>query len=244
MVVRTMETVDERTVGQIVTDDYRTAQVFQKYGLDFCCGGNRTIEEACEKKGVEVRQVVQELDALANEGTKNDNYDQWSLDFLVDYIVNNHHEFTRNKLPEIGKYAKKVAKVHGERHEELQEIYYEFTMLHTEIFNHLDKEERILFPYIKQLVEAKKVGDQLEEPEFGGAANPIAMMEDEHDEAGTSMAKIRRLSNNFTPPEDACTTYRILFENLEAFEKDLYKHVHLENNILFPKALELEKRLN
>lgn len=244
MVVRTMETVDERTVGQIVTDDYRTAQVFQKYGLDFCCGGNRTIEEACEKKGVEVRQVVQELDALANEGTKNDNYDQWSLDFLVDYIVNNHHEFTRNKLPEIGKYAKKVAKVHGERHEELQEIYYEFTMLHTEIFNHLDKEERILFPYIKQLVEVKKVGDQLEEPEFGGAANPIAMMEDEHDEAGTSMAKIRRLSNNFTPPEDACTTYRILFENLEAFEKDLYKHVHLENNILFPKALELEKRLN
>lgn len=239
-----MNITEERTVGQIVKDDYRTAQVFQRYKLDFCCGGNRTIEEACAKKGIDPQEVYNALSELDNAGPKEDNYDQWSLDFLVDYIVNNHHEFTRNKLPEIGKYAKKVAGVHGDRHEELQKIYYEFTMLHTEIFNHLDKEERILFPYIKQLVEAEKKGVKPKAPEFGEAANPIAMMEDEHDEAGTSMAKIRRLSNNFTPPEDACTTYRILYQNLEGFEKDLHKHVHLENNILFPKALELEKRLN
>jgi len=239
-----MSITKERTIGQLVKDDYRTAQVFQQNGLDFCCGGNRTIEEACVSKDVNTDDIVRALNQVRNNGTKEDNYDQWSLDFLVDYIVNNHHEFTRNKLPEIGKYAKKVAKVHGDRHDELNEIYYEFTMLHTEIFNHLDKEERILFPYIKQLVEAEKKGVKPEAPEFGEAANPIAMMEDEHDEAGTSMAKIRRLSNNFTPPEDACTTYRLLYQNLEGFEKDLHKHVHLENNILFPKAMKLEKQLN
>jgi len=239
-----MSITKERTIGQLVKDDYRTAQIFQQHGLDFCCGGNRTIEESCAKKDVDPSDIVQALDQLATDGTKEDNYDQWSLDFLVDYIVNNHHEFTRNKLPEIGKYAKKVASVHGKRHEELNEIYYEFTMLHTEIFNHLDKEERILFPYIKKLVEAEETGTKPEKPHFEEAANPIAMMEDEHDEAGTSMAKIRRLSNDFTPPEDACTTYRLLYENLEGFEKDLHKHVHLENNILFPKAIELEQRLN
>jgi regulator of cell morphogenesis and NO signaling len=241
-----MSITKEQTIGQLVTDDYRTAQVFQEHGLDFCCGGNRTIEEACVNKAIDPDDVVQALNRINTNGVKvkEDNYNQWSLDFLVDYIVNNHHEFTRNKLPEIGKYAKKVAKVHGERHEELNKIYYEFTMLHTEIFNHLDKEEQILFPYIKQLVEAEKKGEKPEAPEFVEASNPIAMMEEEHDEAGISMAKIRRLSDNFTPPEDACTTYRLLYQNLEGFEKDLHKHVHLENNILFPKALELEKRLN
>jgi regulator of cell morphogenesis and NO signaling len=239
-----MSITKERTIGQLVKDDYRTAQVFQQHGLDFCCGGRRTIQEACESQDVNAGDILQALNQITSNGTKEDNYDQWSLDFLVDYIINNHHEFTRSKLPEIGRYAKKVAEVHGERHPELNKIYYEFTMLHTEIFNHLDKEERILFPYIKQLVEAEKKGTKPEKPEFGEVANPIAMMEEEHDEAGTSMAKIRRLSNNFTPPEDACTTYRLLYENLEGFEKDLHKHVHLENNILFPKALELEKQLN
>lgn len=239
-----MDTLQQQTIGQIVKDDYRTAQVFQEYNLDFCCGGNRSIEEACQQKNINPQQVYKALDELDQSGPKDDNYDQWSLDFLVDYIVNNHHKFTRSKLPEIGQYAKKVVSVHGERHEELKEIYYEFTMLHGEISNHLDKEERILFPYIKHLVEAEEKGEKPQEPEFGNAANPIAMMEEEHDDSGEAIAKIRRLSNDFTPPADACTTYRLLYQNLEAFEKDLHKHVHLENNILFPKALELEKRLN
>lgn len=239
-----MNTVKERTVGQIVTDDYRAAQVFRNYGLDFCCGGNLTIEEACEKKNVDPDKVHAALQSLTDESGKEDNYDQWSLDFLVDYIVNNHHQFSRKKLPEISAYAKKVAKVHGERHPELTEIYYEFTKLHSEMINHLDKEEELLFPYIKEMVEAEKNNETPEQPDYISAANPVSMMEDEHDDAGAAIAKIRELSNDFTPPEDACTTYRILFENLEGFEKDLHKHVHLENNILFPKALELEKRLN
>ena len=239
-----MTITKENTIGQLVKDDYRTAQVFQQNGLDFCCGGNRTIEQACAGKDVNTDEIIDEINQLKENGKEEANYDQWSLDFLVDYIINNHHEFTRTKLPEIGKYAMKVAKVHGDRNQELKEIYQEFTMLHTEIFNHLDKEERILFPYIKQLVEADKKGVKPETPEFGEAANPIAMMETEHNEAGNSMTKIRKLSNDFTPPADACTTYRILYQNLEAFEKDLHKHVHLENNILFPKVLELESQLN
>jgi regulator of cell morphogenesis and NO signaling len=239
-----MNTVKERTVGQIVADDYRAAQVFRNYRLDFCCGGNLTIEEACEKKNVDANEVHTALQDLADENGNEDNYDQWSLDFLVDYIVNNHHQFSRRKLPEINAYAKKVANVHGQRHPELIEIYYEFTKLHSEMINHLDKEEELLFPYIKEMVEAEQNNGIPEQPDYISAANPVSMMEDEHDEAGEAIAKIRKLSNDFTPPEDACTTYRLLFENLEGFEKDLHKHVHLENNILFPKALELEKRLN
>lgn len=240
----TMDRIKERTIGEIVAEDYRTAGVFKQFGLDFCCGGGRTVEDACTSKGVEIESLIGELSALEKGGDESHNYQSWSPDFLADYIVNNHHEFCRSKLPEIGAYAKKVAQVHGKGNEALIEIFHEFTMMHADIMNHLDKEERILFPYIKQLVEAEKQGTTPPEPDFGKAANPIAMMEEEHDEAGEAMTKIRKLSNDFRPPEEACTTYRILFENLEAFEKDLHKHIHLENNILFPKALELEEHLN
>lgn len=239
-----MEALKERTVGQIVADDYRAAQVFRTFGLDFCCGGNKTIAEAAAGKDVDTEIVKKALQDLSNGEKENNNYNDWPIDFLADYIINNHHRFTRDKLPEITVYARKVAKVHGDRHEELIEIYSEFTRLHVEITDHLDKEEEILFPYIKKLVEAEKTGTKPDVANFGMAADPISMMEEEHDEAGASMAKIRRLSNGFTPPEDACATYRVLFKNLEGFEKDLHKHVHLENNILFPKALELERTLH
>lgn len=238
-----MQQVKERTIGEIVAEDYRAAGIFRQYGLDFCCGGGRTVEEACAKKGVDLESVMGDLSSLEMESNESHNYNSWSPDFLADYIVNNHHEFTRSKLPEIGAYAKKVAKVHGQSNESLIELAQEFTLMHADIMNHLDKEERILFPYIKKMVEAKKTGAELPEPNFGEAANPITMMKEEHDDAGESMAKIRELSNDFNPPAEACTTYRILFQNLEDFEKDLHKHIHLENNILFPKALELEKEL-
>lgn len=239
-----MQETNIQTIGQIVADDYRAAQVFRSHKLDFCCGGNKTVEEACAKKGIDPNVVYQGLEQLNQSGeTGQDNYNGWSPDFLVDYIINNHHEFTRNKLPEIGAYAHKVAKVHGGRHPELPEIYHEFVALQSELMNHLEKEEQVLFPYIKQLVEADANGTELVSPHFGEVRNPIAMMEHEHDEAGNRMENIRELCDNFTLPQDACTTYRILFQNLEAFEQDLHKHVHLENNILFPKAVKLEKKL-
>ena len=240
-----MNLFEEQTIGQIVTEDYRAAGVFKKFGLDFCCGGKRTITEACEKKGVNLEELVRELDSLDSESNESQNYSSWSPDFLIDYIVNTHQNFVRTKLPEIEGYARKVAKVHGSRHEELNEILYEFMMLKDEMLNHLEKEEQLLFPFIKAMVRCEREGKSMDEkPHFGSVENPVKMMEEEHDEAGGSMAKIQRLSNNFTPPKDACATYRVLFQSLEGFQDDLHKHVHLENNILFPKALELEKRLN
>lgn len=240
-----MNTLKERTVGEIVAEDYRTAGVFKKYGLDFCCGGGRPVAEACERKGIDLDTLLNELSVVTQEKSQNDNYQEWSPDFLADYIVNTHHRFVRDKLPEIEIYARKVAKVHGSRHKELNVILNEFLMLKDELLNHLEKEEKMLFPYIKELVKWEKSGEKMDQkPHFGTVENPVRMMEVEHDEAGESMAKIQKLSNNFTPPEDACASYRVLFQNLEGFQDDLHKHVHLENNILFPKALELEKRLN
>ena len=237
-----MNVVEEQTIGQIVTEDYRTAGVFKKFGLDFCCGGKRTVAEACEKNGVDMEELKKELASLDSQTSDDHNYSSWSPDFLIDYIVNTHHNFVRTKLPEIETYANKVAKVHGSRNEELNEIRYEFMMLKDELLNHLEKEEQLLFPYIKAMVSCEREGDAIgEKPHFDSVENPVKMMEEEHDEAGGSMAKIQRLSNNFTPPEDACATYRVLFQNLEGFQDDLHKHVHLENNILFPKALEMEQ---
>ena len=239
-----METQSEQTVGQIVAEDYRAAEVFKKYGLDFCCGGNKTIEEAAATKGVDPNLVKKALTNLAEQPNEHHNYDEWSLDFLVDFIINNHHKYCRSTLPEINFYAKKVLSAHGDDHPELEEIYYELVKLYSEMIEHLDDEESVLFPYIKKLVEADE-NNKISKPSgFGMVAHPISMMEEEHEEAGEAMAKIRKLSNNFRLPEDACATYRVLYENLGAFEKDLHKHVHLENNILFPKALELERQLN
>jgi len=239
-----MKTQCEQAIGEIVAKDYRTAHVFREFGLDFCCGGNKTIDEAAATKGVDPTLVKKALTNLAEQPNENHQYDEWSLDFLVDYIINNHHIYCRNTLPEINFYAKKVLSAHGDDHPELEEIYYELVKLYSEMIQHLDDEESVLFPYIKKLVEADD-NNKISKPSgFGMAAHPISMMEEEHDEAGEVMAKIRKLSNNFKLPEDACTTYRVLYENLEAFEKDLHKHVHLENNILFPKALELERELS
>jgi len=236
--------ISNKTIGEIVSDDYRTAQVFKKHGIDFCCGGGRTLADACEHRGIDRETVIRELNMLGSSNSLADNYKDWSPDFLVDYIINNHHQYVRSKLPEIQIYAEKVAKVHGGRHPETIEILRIVKELTADMKNHMKKEEEILFPYVKKLAAAEQHGENPDEPEFGTAAEPIAMMEDEHEEAGGGMDEIRRLSNDFTPPEDACATYRVLYENLREFQDDLHKHVHLENNILFPKTLEMEKRLN
>lgn len=240
-----MQTFKEETVGNIVADDFRTAGVFKKYGLDFCCGGGRKLTEACEEKGVDMEAVLEDLRNLTVTTNDTQNYSNWSPEFLVDYIINNHHHYVRTKLPEIKTYAKKVASVHGKTYPELNEMLEIFLKLKEEMLSHLQKEETILFPYIKKLSNALGNGESVRpELQFSSAEQAVAMMEDEHEEAGSLMARLEELSNGFTPPEDACTTFRIYFQNLEAFQNDLHKHVHLENNILFPKALMLEQQLN
>lgn len=228
-----MQTLSQQPVGQIVANDYRAASVLRSYGLDFCCGGGKTLEKACAAKNIDPDEVVSELKALNMTDNTGDNYNEWELDFLVDYIVNNHHSFVLRALPEINFYAEKVARVHGQNHPELLDILQRVRLLSQEMAGHLQKEEEDLFPQIKEMVQNQKIGTVKKEI--------VKALEDEHDKAGELMKEIEKLTNGFNPPEDACASYRVLFQNLEGFKQDLHKHVHLENNILFPKALQLER---
>lgn len=229
-----------KTIGEIVAEDYRAATIFRSYKLDFCCGGNKSVEEACERKNVNPDEVHEALKNLGQIGAPEHNYNSWKSSFLIDYIVNNHHGYVKEKLPEIGFYSHKVARVHGDRHPELIEMHQLFTELSQEFTDHMMKEEQILFPFIKKMEEAQENNEPMPESHFQSVNNPITMMEMEHETAGNLMGQLEELSNSFTPPTDACATYRVYFENLKAFQGDLHKHVHLENNILFPKAKKME----
>lgn len=231
-----MNTLSHKPVGQIVAEDYRTAQILRSFGLDFCCGGGKSLAEACKSKQIDAEKVITELKAINMDDNVGDNYNDWDLDFLADYIVNTHHSYVQKMLPELNFYAEKVARVHGERYIELYDVLQRIRLLTDEMQAHLKKEEEELFPQIKELVRDNKKGVVREAI--------VEALEDEHDKAGSLMEEIEQLTNGFTPPADACASFQVYFKNLEGFQKDLHKHVHLENNILFPKALDLEKRLN
>ncbi len=234
--------IANRKVGEIVAEDYRLGSVFKRYGIDFCCGGGISVSAACEKKGVNIDELERDIAAarvgrtVAQAGGVMD----WDLDFLADYIVNIHHRYVRETLPVLEAFGAKVARVHGDGSPELHDIAAKIAELATEMRQHMAKEERILFPYVKELVEA--VRDEGVRPiaPFGTVRNPVKMMEEEHDHAGTLVAEMRALSDGFKAPEWACNTYRALFAKLEEFEEDLHRHVHLENNVLFPRTVKLE----
>ncbi len=234
----------ESTIGELVAKDYRKAQVFKKFGIDFCCGGKKTLSEVCDRKGINIAQVEAELAEVEQYGQgSTQNFQKWELDFLCDYITSTHHQYVRESIPFLGEISAKVARVHGDRHPELLELADVFARIAHDLSLHIQKEDKVLFPFIKELVQANKSGAALPQSMFGDLANPINLMEMEHEAAGEDLTAIRDLTNNFDLPADACTSYRILFKKLEEFENDLHQHVHLENNILFPKAIELEKQL-
>lgn len=237
--------IADRTVGEIVADDYRLGSIFQRYGIDFCCGGGHTVAEACSKQGVAVDDLREALVAARSteDGRGRGEERQWPLDFLVDYITNVHHQFVREHLPILTQFATKVAKVHGDANPELHEVAYLVRDLSTELTEHLADEEATLFPYVKQLVVAKTQKVRPSRPAFESAKNPITSMERDHDGAGAIMKRLRAITADYTPPPHACNTYRALFATLEQFEEDLHRHVHLENNVLFPRALALEEEL-
>ncbi|HEY8661491.1 MAG TPA: iron-sulfur cluster repair di-iron protein [Hanamia sp.] len=233
----------DETLGEIAAKDLRKAEVFKKYGLDFCCGGKKTVKEACAEKGLDVTKVEQELQTADKNitGSRPLPYNDWSLDFLADYIVNTHHSYVKKTIPDLRSYASKVASVHGSRHPELLAISQLTDEVCEELSLHMVKEETVLFPYIKQLAASKNNGNPLQKGTFNTVQAPINMMEHEHDVVGKKLEQIRTLSNNYALPEDACASYSYLFKTLDEFENDLHIHVHLENNILFPKSLDLEK---
>ena len=240
-----METLERTTIGEYVAKDFRTAAVFSKYGIDFCCKGNRTIDEACEKKDVDTNTIMDEINTVL--ATKNDNsidFKSWPLDLLADYIEKTHHRYVEEKTNVILPFLAKLCKVHGASHPELFEINQLFIGCAGELAQHMKKEELILFPFIKKMVKASLTDELIEQPHFGTVANPIAMMMNEHDAEGERFRKIALLTNDYTPPADACNTYRVTFAMLAEFEEDLHKHIHLENNILFPAAAVLEKKFS
>lgn len=232
-----------KKIGQIVAEDFRTAQVFHENNVAFCCAGaENTIEEGCKKAKVDPQVIYDGLTAFANNGKKESNYNEWPLDFLADYIAKQHHQHTLRKIPEIDAYAKKVAKVHGGHHPELVEIEQEFSSLSDELKNLIETEENILFPYIQKLVLQNL--NETDNHHDDSASDLIEMLKQKHVIIESSVEKIRNLTDNYTIPRDACATYTIFFQNLQAFDGDTRKRIHLKHNILFPKTIQLEGRKN
>jgi len=237
-----MSITKETIIGELVANDYRAASVFKKYKLDFCCQGNRTIGEACELKSVDANALVSDLIATTqNVEAGAIDFQTWPLDLLADYIQKKHHRYVEEKSLDIKPYLDKICRVRVQHHPELLEIGEDFTATAGELAMHMKKEELILFPFIKKMEKAKQEGTGLEMPPFGSVQNPIDMMMHEHTTEGERFRKIEELTNNYNPPAEACNTYRVTFALLKEFEADLHLHIHLENNILFPKAIEMEK---
>lgn len=239
-----MENIRSKSVGEIVKLDFRAADVFSSYGIDFCCGGKISVSEACLNSGVNETKVLSELEALKTQiGSAVHDFDSWSLDFLADYIIHTHHQYVSRAIPQILPLAQKVADVHGDHHAEVIRINELFQDLAEELLAHMQKEEMILFPFIKSLVVMQSSESGVEVLHCGTVSAPISVMEAEHENAGVILKEMFRLSNGYQVPEDACNTFRVLFGKLKEFEDDLHRHIHLENNILFPKAIEMEQAL-
>ncbi|MFK5982346.1 MAG: iron-sulfur cluster repair di-iron protein [Flavobacteriaceae bacterium] len=234
---------ENKTVAEVVTENIKASNVFKKHGIDFCCGGGISLEKACAKHKVDYKMLELELNAVDEAPNRSHDYNSWELGFLIDHIVNVHHSYVEQSLPIISQYAEKVATVHGHHHDEVVEINRLFQEAAGDLAAHLKKEELVLFPFIKQLIKADKEGTDLKAAHFGTVNNPINMMESEHETVGDIFKKIAKLSDNYTPPAEACNTFRALYASLQEFEEDLHQHIHLENNILHGKAIALEKKL-
>ena len=230
------------TVREIVAGDFRAAGVFHQFGIDFCCGGGRTLEAACQARNLNTEVVIRELDRLsAQPDASVARFDAWDADVLAAHIVGEHHCYVRRMLPVLTAHLQKLARAHGDRRPELHQVARRFESIAAEMTDHMDKEERVLFPHIQAIAEAARTNHRPPRSPFASIDSPIKMMEDEHQWVGDAMKHIRALTRGYAVPADGCTTYRVAMQELEAFERDLHQHVHLENNILFPKARALAR---
>jgi regulator of cell morphogenesis and NO signaling len=228
-------------VGEVVKLNFKTAPIFQANNIDYCCGGNKAISDACKEVGINPDQLIKQLETLAAQKDPDSEYiNNLGLDELCNYIVKRHHAYVRESIPIVKKNLEKICQVHGEHHPELFKIKELFAGSAGDLTMHMQKEEIMLFPFIQRLESAKRENSPLPKAPFGSVSNPIGMMLADHQNEGKRFDEILRLSNNYQLPEDACTTYEVTFKQLRDYENDLYRHIHLENNILFPKAIELE----
>lgn len=229
-------------VGDIVAMDFRAAAVFDRFGIDFCCGGRQSVSDACERARVDVSDVVDALGAIASGAADADDPAKWPAGRLIDHIVEKHHGYIRQAVPTLRGFLAKLETVHGQRHPELARVNAAFDEVATELEQHMMKEEHVLFPYVRQLAEVDAAGAVMPPSPFGTVGNPIRMMEHEHQAVADEMREIRGLTDGYQAPADGCATYRVAMAELNRFETDLHRHVHLENNVLFPSAIAMERR--
>ncbi|MBX9880184.1 MAG: iron-sulfur cluster repair di-iron protein [Candidatus Obscuribacterales bacterium] len=224
------------TVGQLVAEKPSRSKIFEKIGIDYCCGGKKSLSEACLEKGMDVNVVITELTANDNVAHDETNWSDASLADLIDHIVSAYHNTLREELKRLESLLKKVAGVHGEAHPELKDLSTCFLRFKNDLEMHMQKEEMILFPLCKKIESSKTIHAF----HCGGIANPIQVMRFEHDTAGADLELMSKLTNSFTPPADACNSFRALLDGLAEITSEMHEHVHLENNILFPRAIALE----
>ena len=231
-----MTNITEQTLASIVTEHHQTVPVLEKYNLDFCCKGKRTLAEACTEKGLSIEEILKELEASStNEKNNSMPFTEMSSEQLIGYILIHHHFYLKQSMPIIADHLTKVATKHGDRFPNMVAVLELFLHLKNEMTLHMQKEETILFPRIKE-VESFYHFKQKKNLPTNYINGPVGVMENEHDEAGEIMYKIRQLTSSYTIPEGACTTFTVVLAELKEFEEDLHRHVHLENNILFPLA--------
>lgn len=231
-----------QTLGDLVAEDPRVATVLDDYRLDYCCGGGRTLAEAVEDRHLGITIVVSAIEKLGPRMGEDEGREWASPADLTRHIVDRHHRYVREMSPVISAWLTKIRQHHGARHPELEAISDAFEALTADLSVHMLKEEHVLFPYVNALARAERTHEGPATAPFGTVRQPVRMMEDDHRLAGALMARIRLLSNDFQPPDDACRTYTLCFAELAHFERDLHRHIHLENHVLFPRAIELEDR--
>lgn len=238
-----MHITAEKTIRELAVEHPSTIRVFERFGIDYCCGGRKPLQQACAELQLSYDQVMEKIEETLNAATPEmvPSWADMTLAKVIQIIVRTHHTFTRQELPRLKALAFKVESRHGQTHPELKTIRECVEKLEHEMFEHMLKEENVLFPAIARVEFCVRAGQPLPSTMFGSMENPIRKMMTEHDGAGALCAEIKRLSSDYTLPEGACPSYRGLYAGLQDFERDLHQHVHLENNILFPRALQLER---
>ncbi|WP_435357741.1 iron-sulfur cluster repair di-iron protein [Emticicia sp. SJ17W-69] len=235
--------LESLSVGEIVKNMPKAASIFSKLKIDFCCGGHINFVEACQRKGINPEEALNQINELQlKSGSTIDlDFDSFDVDFLVDYIYNVHHKYLYENLPEINRIVSKVVNKHKEKYGYLNELFELYTELEADLLEHLPKEENILFPYTKNLILNKKANTIPSRPFFGTINNPLMVMNDEHNRAGEILHRLRAITKDYTPPADACNSQLMMLDMLKDLDANLIQHIHLENNILFPKIVLLEE---
>lgn len=234
-----------RTVRELALEIPGATRLFEKMGIDYCCGGQQLLADACTKAGVTVEDIMSSLESAKTSHASDEepNFLTVTQAELIDYIVETHHVFTKSEIGRLRALLSKVCSVHGQNHPELGRLQEFFEMLSSELEPHMMKEERVLFPFVIGMEDAVRNDRPVWTPPFGTVANPVRMMMLEHENAGALLTEMREITSGYKVPSDACISYHTLYEALDAFEKDLHQHIHLENNILFPRAVELEETI-